>query len=450
MGVESLRHGVAALLMLPFCALAGDEAAPASAAAPEPEPLPAAAEAGKSAADDFQAEIERLQSQFGPYDPQLGEQLLSLGLVYQRLEKYPDSVQALNQSLHIKRVNEGLQSLNQLPILERLIETNIASENWNELDRNYDLLLWIHRRNFGNGDPRLLPIIDKVGRWKLNAYAGQLLEKNPQVTIKDAEELYSGTVRILEKEYGEKDPRLVDALYGKTLTNYRLAALMSSQPLSHFGTRGAIPRTMVRYVQQCSVTRGRTVCYLVPITSYETFESTMDQQQAKDLAIRRSLVQAGESLKRIVEIHASHPELGADSQAKALIHQGDWEMRYGSGSDAIENYRQAWRLLVSSGAKQEDIDSYFGTPKQVPTLRLPLPAVEKQQKESVKPDYVVASMDVSSKGRSRNVEIVEESNPENKFIRRKAREQLKDGRYRPRFADGEPVDTSGYKMTITE
>ena len=439
-----LRNGLTALLLLSPWAAHADPVEPVSPAALNP---PADTANTLAAANDYEAEIGRLESQFGAYDPQLGEQLLSLGLVYQRLGQYPDAVQALNQSLYIKRVNEGLQSLNQLPVLERLIESNIAAENWNELDQNYELLLWVHRRNYGNGDPGLLPIIDKVGRWKLNAYSGHLLDTDPENTIEAAESLYSSTVKILEKQYGETDPRLIDSLYGKALTNYRIAALVSKKSLGEFA-RPSIPRATVRYVQQCSVARGRTVCFMVPVTSYDTFESTLDQQRARDMAIRQRITFAGHSLKRIVEIHEAHPEIGAESQAKALIHHGDWSMRYGDSTKAIDSYKRAYQLLVSSGAKQEDIDAYFGSPRQIPALRLPLPAVEKQQEQGKKPDYVVASMDVNSKGRSRNIEIVEESNPENTRIRREAREQLRESRYRPRFVNGEPVDTSGYKLTI--
>ena len=443
----TLRRGMTAFLLLFPCLspAAETEATPQAGTNP-----PAVASSTPTAANDYQQEVDRLTERFGPYDPQLGEQLLSLGLVYQRLRQYPDAIQALKQSLHIQRVNEGLQNLNQLPILQNLIETNIAAEHWDELDQNYEQLLWVHRRNYGNGDPRLLPIIDKIGRWKINAYTNHLLKRNPSSTIAEAEKLYDRTADILTEQFGKTDPRLIDPLYGAALVNYQLMIEIANRPLDEFRTRGRMITSSVRYVQQCfRAPTGAVRCVTIPIMT-QNFEGLSDAQQQKDMDIHNSFVVAGRSLKRIVEIHEAHPELPADSLAKALVHYGDWKLLSGDRGEAIKHYQRANQVLTTSGAKQEEIDSYFGAPKRIPTLRLPLPAVEKQLEETHKPAYVVATVDVSSNGKGHNVQIVEESNPENGSVRRKAKDRLKQGLYRPRFENGQPVDTTGFRIHFTD
>ena len=117
--------------------------------------------------------------------------------------------------MQIKRVNEGLYSTSQLLILEQLIESNIASADWEEVDRNYQQLLWIHKRNYDAGDPRLLPVVDMVGRWKLKAYKENLLDGSAISTIGESEKLFRDTIVILERQYGENDPRLINPLYGQ-------------------------------------------------------------------------------------------------------------------------------------------------------------------------------------------------------------------------------------------
>lgn len=440
----TLRNGLTAFLMLfPWLSPAAETETPPQAASSAPGDTASTL----AAANDYQQEIDRLKERFGPFDPQLGEQLLSLGLVYQRLGRYPDAVQALKQSLHIKRVNEGLQNLNQLPILEKVIETNIAAEDWNELDQNYEQLLWVHRRNYGNTDPRLLPIIDKIGRWKIQAYTEHLLKAKPASTIADAQKLYGRTVDILTREYGETDPRLIDPLYGEALVSYQYMIQIANTPLDQFSSRGAFSDT--HYVQQCfRDASGRVRCMTVAVS--DPTRALMEAQREKDMNTRKYLNTSGQALKQIVAIHDAHPELPGDSLAKALVHYGDWNLLAGNNTEAIDAYRRANQVLRASGAKQEDIDSYFGSPKRIPTLRLPLPAVEKQLEETHKPAYVVATVDISNKGKAHNVEIVEESNPENVSVRRQAKERLKQGVYRPRFENGEPVDTTGYRIRFTQ
>jgi len=57
---------------------------------------------------------------------------------------------------------------------------------------------------------------------------------------------------------------------------------------------------------------------------------------------------------------------------------------------------------------------------------------------------------VDSRGRPGNVEVVEESNPKDGSIRREAKSRLKEGVYRPRFENGEPVETTGVKVRFVD
>src|SRR3990172_3466917 len=123
------------------------------------------------------AEQEKLH---GAYDPQLSEQLLGLGLLYQNLEQYEEADKALSRALHIRKVNDGLQSMTQVPVLEALLKANTAARNWDELDENYHLLLWVHQRNLDPGDPEMLTIYNRVGSWLNSAYANRLLDKDPE------------------------------------------------------------------------------------------------------------------------------------------------------------------------------------------------------------------------------------------------------------------------------
>ena len=171
----------------------------------------------------YQRHIEELKSKHGVYYARLGEPLLGLSLAYQLEDEHEQAAIMLKQALQIKRVNHGLYDLGQIPILERLVKSNIANEHWSDVDRNYHQMLWVHKRNYGGNDPQLLTILDRVACWKLKAYRQSLLNDNLHDPLYEAGRIYSGAITMLSSR-DQTDPRLIDPLYGRVLVNYQMTS----------------------------------------------------------------------------------------------------------------------------------------------------------------------------------------------------------------------------------
>ena len=396
---------------------------------------------------EYEREIQARESEHGVYDPATGEYLLSVGLVYQNAGRHDEAVDAFTRALQIKRVNEGLQSTGQLLILEQLIKSNIAGADWEEVDRNYQQLLWIHKRNYDPGDPRLLPVVDTVGRWKLKAYKENLLDTSATRIISESEKLFRDTITILERQYGENDPRLINPLYGRALTNYQYAIEVANTPQDEFHGAGSPTRTQVICRTVPTPNGGaRRICNTirVPDPSYYATQSSN-----KDFALGQRIVAVGKALKQIVQIHEANPDLPKDSHAKALVHLGDWNLLRGKKTTAYKNYKAAYALLADGDEYQEAIADLFGKPQNLPALRLPLPEVDEKLEEE-KTTSVLASFDVSRSGRAKNVQIIESEPPDATSARRKAKKTIRGRLYRPRFEKGEPVATVGNKIRIVD
>ena len=414
-----------------------------AAAAGKPPP---ASEPARSAAE-YEREIQAREAEHGVYDPATGEYLLSVGLVYQNAGRHEEAVDAFARALQIKRVNEGLQSAGQLLILEQLIKSNIAKAAWKEVDRNYQQLLWIHKRNYEPGDPRLLPVVDTVGRWKLKAYKENLLDSSAVRIIGESEKLFQDTIDILERQYGENDPRLINPLYGRALTNYQYAIEVANTPQDEFHGAGSPTRTQVICRTVPTANGGaRRICNTIraPDPSYYASQSSN-----KDFALGQRIIAVGKALKQIVQIHEANPDLPRDSHARALVHLGDWNLLRGKKTTAYKNYKAAYRLLADSGEHQAAIHELFGKPHNLPALRLPLPDVDEKLEEE-KSTSVLASFDVSRSGRAKNVQIIESEPPDATSARRKAKKTIRGRLYRPRFEQGEPVATVGNKIRILD
>lgn len=441
-------------LILTFCSAILMPAAAFPELQSETVPAPAGPELApdpQRVVANLQEKIRELETELGPYDAELGEQLLSLGLANQTAREYDQAAEVLDRALHIRRVNSGLHDLGQVPILEELIKSNIGGENWDALDQNYQLLLWVYRRNYQESDPRFLPVVDRMGRWKLQAYKDNLLKQSGATTIQEAESLFDDTADLLEDQVGETDPRLIDPLYGKALASYQIMKEEMNKPLSGF--RGSSSFSRVTYRQQCftvAVPVGNRVvtqvrCTVIPVTDVGGY---LDDQRLKDLSVEQRLFSAKRALKQVVSIHEAHPELGAESFARALIHLGDWHMLAEQRGTALQQYKRAYEIMQQSGAGEQDIGKLLGSPASVPSLRLSVAEVDEQLAAGKGAEVVKVTFDVSSSGRARNVQIIDDGGTENVLAKRRAREMVKDSKYRPRFENGEPVDTIGVQVSI--
>lgn len=437
-----IRHGSTLLLL---ASLAGPLPAVAQESVPAPaETAPLATRQELLAiAQQYEDEVARVESEQGPLAARLGEQLQSQGRVYQQLDDHARAVESLKRAFHIKRVNDGLQDMGQVPVLQNIIESNIALEDWPAVDQNFEQLLWIYRRNHDDGDPALLAIYEQVGSWKIQAYRENLLEDAGYQTVSDAAYLFNQSITLTEKRHGATDPRLVPLLYGHALTSYHAMIEFANRPLDHYTRRQA--SGTVSYVQQCVPVRlpnGRigTQCFMVPVMNVGAYARAQDD---KNLDVERRFVAARKSLERIVAIHEAHPGTPVAERAEALAHLGDWYVLRGSTNTAMDHYQKAWQLLQGAPDGEARTNALFGAPVALPALRMSLQSVDQQMAPDSTTRYVTVSYDVSSTGRVRNAHISEASVEEQTAARRKALDSIRGNKFRPRFENGVAVDTLG-------
>ena len=126
--------------------------------------------ASRSSEQEYQQRILELESTAGVFDVSLIPELLGLGISHSEQQSYGDASDALRRALHIVRINEGLYSIEQLPLLELLIESNNLAGDWEEVAKNYDLMYWLYRRNYSDSDPQQLKQLKRIRRWYIESY----------------------------------------------------------------------------------------------------------------------------------------------------------------------------------------------------------------------------------------------------------------------------------------
>jgi hypothetical protein len=368
----------------------------------------------------YRKQVARMQAEHGAYYPQLSEAMLSLGLSLSAVNEHAEAADTFRSALHISRVNHGLHNLQQLPYLELLIEENRALDNEEKLYKNYHYLYWLYKRNYGANDERILPVINRVARWHLEAY-----RDNTDVVsyrhLLEARDLYDKAVEIIEQQYGEQDPRLINPLYELALSNYYIAV-------------------QANRLDEARMDRSYEVSTRA---DYYEEESPVDRILDSYFAGKKALV-------RIVDIHANNPELPVESHAMALTYLGDWQILFERPRSAMDRYGEAYSLLTENGADRATIDAIFGSPRRLPTIPLPDRRRAKQRESGTSlpesASYAIVSFDVLSNGRTRNIRVVEASPADSHRVTRTARRLIAATRFRPRFEDGKPVKTTDVNM----
>lgn len=112
--------------------------------------------------------VSEIEMTRGPHDEAIVENLVSLSKIYKDQGEHIKRLEILKQALHIHRLNNGLESRDQLLIVEEIISANTALKSWMALDENYEYYYWVNRRVHGTNSLDLLPALNRFMEWKLD------------------------------------------------------------------------------------------------------------------------------------------------------------------------------------------------------------------------------------------------------------------------------------------
>lgn len=358
--------------------------------------------------DRYRERIEEMEAQQGAYGAGIDEQLLGLATALQKTGAHEEAISEFRRAMLINRVNEGLYSLNQIPMIERMIDSQIALNQWEDANDNQQYLFWLHARNFGEDDPRMLPVINNLSRWHLQAYVEEKGDTLFEHLI-SATNLYSLAVDIITQNFGSSDLRLVEALRGLKATNYYLATY-----------------------------QGEPQQAVVVNTSFGGGNMDAARRSQLDHYRMNSFSSGKKAIARIVDVYQQNPQSPPAASAKAKVELGDWYMMFNKWHSARETYGEAYQALWDNGATNQEISDIFGRPAALPSL----PMLD-EDRGALAESYVTVSYDVTAFGKVRNIQILHAQPQDKVSIRSRVRNVLKRAKFRPRFENGEPVETTG-------
>jgi hypothetical protein len=406
-------------------------------------------------------QIQETLSREGPYAPELLEALTRLGLLYQESEDYTFALVTIERALQIVRVNRGLHSLDQVPLVRQLIRIEEARGNhagaW---EREQSLLTLVRRHP---DDVRTVPVLEEIADKQMDALDAVIAGKRPprvvlgcfyeqfpngregncnsgsrktvvQGMLAEAHRNYSDAIGIL----------LRNGLYDSDkLRSLEMAILRGVYSVrSRYGGPFALVPAVLG---AASIEPWRS--RIAPIAALVTWDLPYPSEGRRPdskghVAIRQMGImdpywRGRESLLRL----SAYAAASGDSplgQAAAVVQIADWDLLHSHNGQALDTYEAAYAMLVQAAVARAVIDELFApsTPVVLPAFR-PNPLATAETKAAT--GHVDVAFEITKYGRGRDVVILSAANATQAETDGLVT-LIKSNRFRPPMKDGRLAD----------
>jgi hypothetical protein len=352
--------------------------------------------------------IHELQAQDGPYSAASIEPWTALSLVYEEEGLSAFAIGAIEQARHAVRVNYGLYSLEEAPLLRRAVRIEDARGNIEAaMDLEQSLLSIANRHP---DDVRSAPILRDIGDRRLDVLRRYLSgEMPPEITLGC---YYRGGPRPLASEgcLGGSRRVAIQSLSAEAWSYYREAV-------------GVMARNGL----------------------YSSKELRDMERQLIRISYSSSRYNGGkQSYQRLISYNAatSAPWL---TRIETFVEMTDWDLLFSQRSgtraldDALEGYEKSYALLEKKGIPRESISGLFAP--EIPIVLPSFLANPLASEDSGSGRYIDIAFDITKYGRSEHVDVLDTTNATDAekgdlvhFIKRSL--------FRPRLRDGRVADSS--------
>ena len=342
------------------------------------------------------------------YSNTLGESLYDLGLAQQRANEHEKAIDTLKRATHMVRVNSGLYSALQLPIIEAEIESLMYLNLFEQVDIRQNYLRKIQARSLVDNEKIARGLI-RQAEWQNKAYHLGIAQNDEEKLFRlvDMLNLYRDALTRLAEKQGDLSPVLLEPLHGILRTQYLLTGLISKS-----------------------------------LGVYERSLSRFDNDGAR--AYRSQNFKQGKHIiSAIYDVERNTSKNPLETTQNSLTMLADWMLWNGKRGDAKRTYMEATRAGLTPA--DENIEE-TPVPAEIFPMPLPLPQLDGfkplPDTVSIESANLLIGFDITKTGRAINVKRLDESDIED-GVARKIIRLISKTRFRPRLELGEVVIAEG-------
>ena len=330
--------------------------------------------------------IAALSDLVKPFDPVMVRALVVRGIAALSVEDYNESRKALRRAQHILHREEGVFTLNQLPLVDYLALTNLRAGEPFSADREQLFSVTIVKKEFGDRSESIIPRLIRVGNYFAQRAMGIPISTDTDSLnqrawmLKTSRQMHLDTIEIFEELYGTDSPKLIAPL--RRLAKAKLIASMG----------------------------------------------------------RKS---AESDLRRALELSSKNEEVDKAEVYAVNVDLGDFYAVTKNEKSAAQ-YLLSWKLMQEEDAGKQLAKSYFGSPVRLHPPKISHFSLDRLP-DSAEPGselFVDLEFGINEAGRVFNAKITDKNIPNDQA--RAVRQREKNTIYRPRIEEGVfvPVDAN--------
>lgn len=444
----------------------------------------------------YRARINDTLANSNPYSAALREQYDSLGTLLQQAGEHEDAIKAFESAMHIDRVNGGLYTLDQVPIVEKMIASHDALGNVDDVNDLHGYLFYIQQKTYKEGDPRLLAAMEDWADWNITSYlregpsydslprfnAGASLStgRMDYVAVQNRDGSFSYIPRsqmlgamnpmrtsILDPAfaatYGVNAEQVIDERL-RTAREYYERIVDAQTPeedaaVAEAATAGdadtALPddiRVQHKLANVAFAVKQQIDGMDMVMAEGSLYYNRALQPRMDAQPVTRGYISNREALTALAEQLEQDPAVSAVDKAQAWISVGDWHVGFDHGSRGDDAYRKAWEILNATGMSAAEIAEVF---MPEPLVVAPAFAIHAYSREihDVPADaelawkgYMDLTLNVNRYGDVNGAKVDAASEGTPQTLRTELLRYLRNAKARPAIVDGEMVKREDVKL----
>ena len=347
------------------------------------------------------------------------EQLNSLGALQQQQGDHLGAIETHERAIHVQRINSGLHTIEQTPLVEQMIGSYIAMGDWTQVDVYQNYLFYIQQKFYGNNDPRLIPALGDLANWHARAFTMRQGE-SLAMRLSSAQMLFKAAARMVEVHFGPDDERYIEYLRGVARSAYLVA-------------------------------RNQDLLRELARAQFRAPQETLRDMLFWHFPIVPTGFRAGEDALLAIREYYMDREGEAGQLAEATAQVADWYLLFNRRAPAREMYLEAWEAVAEEENADELRLRLFGQVREIPVFAADdngwmienLGFMEDVEVEEVSYNHIDLRFDVTQWGEVRNIETVGEPSPQTESQQGWVRRSVRDSMFRPMLVDGENARSDG-------
>jgi len=422
--------------------------------------------------DLYEDSVDNIQLRTNnPYDYELLEEYTSLGDAYRSLGRHEAAISSFNNAIQITKVQNGLYNLDQLPLLEKIIQSYLSLGDIDNAMLSNEYSHYLHLENYNATDPEMIEATFALTQWYIAAFfrsnfqsTNQKLEmvNNMQPRPSRGTSGLAGSDNIEEEFMANPNQAMLDNILNGNVRELtprdiehplmlRIGNIYEDLQNNIYADEqpdiGAIVQTARRVAELSFITK-QEMDFERQSSNYNVDYVNSRQQEYRNSQQRmdRSYDSGRNALQYIVSL-LRNVETRPGFLASAIVELGDWHLAYGKITAADDAYQEVYNVMDGMGIFTEAADVAFNepVPYQIPRMATHMFT---RRSAGVSNDvalnyqgYVDVSFTIDSQGNADEITFLENNTDEALSIQNFIFSSLRLAKFRPHFNNSEMISS---------